>query len=57
VNGILFTGGDTELYLNNSSPGYTYNKFVDTASFIFMKALIQNREGKFFPVMGTCQGF
>lgn len=39
VNGILFTGGATELNVNVSSPGYTYNKFLDTAAFIFEKAL------------------
>jgi gamma-glutamyl hydrolase len=39
VNGVLFTGGATELNVNVSSPGYTYNKFMDTAAFIFEKAL------------------
>ena len=43
VNGILFTGGDSEMYLNVSSPGYKYNKLTDSASFILMKALIQNK--------------
>lgn len=35
INGVLFTGGDVDLYLNNTQPGFTFNKFTDTASFIF----------------------
>jgi gamma-glutamyl hydrolase len=39
VNGIFFTGGGTELNITIPSPGYNYNKFIDTAAFIFEKAI------------------
>ncbi|CAD8152642.1 unnamed protein product [Paramecium octaurelia] len=57
INGVLFTGGDVDLYLNNTQPGFTFNKFTDTASFIFQKVIQFNKAGKFYPLLGICQGF
>ncbi|CAD8181939.1 unnamed protein product [Paramecium octaurelia] len=57
INGVLFTGGDADLYLNNTQPGFTFNKFTDTASFIFQKVIQFNKAGKFYPLLGICQGF
>jgi hypothetical protein len=39
INGVLLTGGDTDIYLNFSSPGYKYNKFTKTVSYIVKKAI------------------
>ncbi|CAD8126009.1 unnamed protein product [Paramecium sonneborni] len=57
INGVLFTGGDVDLYLNNTQPGFTFNKFTDTASFIFQKVIQFNKAGQFYPLLGICQGF
>jgi gamma-glutamyl hydrolase len=54
VNGVLFTGGDVDLYLNNTSPGYTFNKFTDTAAFILNKVILYNKAGHYYPLFGTC---
>jgi gamma-glutamyl hydrolase len=51
LSGILFTGGDSELYLDKA---FTYNKLTDTASFIMYKIIMQNKAGNTYPLMGTC---
>lgn len=52
LNGILFTGGDTLIYLNETSPGFSFNKFTDTVSFIIEKAIQVNKAGKIYPLFG-----
>lgn len=52
VNGILLTGGDTLLYLNETQPGFEYNKFTDTVSYLLQKALQSNKQGNVFPILG-----
>ncbi|KAM3127512.1 hypothetical protein pb186bvf_020392 [Paramecium bursaria] len=57
INGVLLTGGDTLIYLNETQPGFNFNKFTDTVTFILNKAIQFNKEGNVFPIFGICQGF
>ena len=54
IDGLLFTGGDSDIYLNVSSPGYTYNKLTDAASYLVSRIMSINDAGHIFPIMGTC---
>jgi gamma-glutamyl hydrolase len=56
LDGILLPGGNTEIDLSKSSPGYTFNKFTDTAAYIFLQTIAHNKAGHILPIMGTCQG-
>ncbi|CAK8992344.1 Gamma-glutamyl hydrolase A (Conjugase A) (GH A) (Gamma-Glu-X carboxypeptidase A), partial [Durusdinium trenchii] len=49
LNGLLLPGGNAEL--SKGAPYY------DASAVLFEFALEQNRQGKFFPVWGTCLGF
>jgi len=49
INGILFTGGVLNLWFNTT--------YVETASYLYKKALQANKDGDYFPVWGTCMGF
>ena len=48
VNGLLFTGGGTDLFFNGT--------YLQTADYLFQKVLAANRGGDFFPLHGTCMG-
>jgi hypothetical protein len=50
VNGVLLTGGSLE----NLTWGSAY---MVTAARIYSRVLEKNRNGTFFPLHGTCQGF
>jgi hypothetical protein len=39
INGLLFTGGESGFNITENSPGYTYNKFTDAASYLILEAL------------------
>eukprot|EP01100_Stratorugosa_tubuloviscum_P014317 TRINITY_DN758_c3_g1_i1.p1 TRINITY_DN758_c3_g1~~TRINITY_DN758_c3_g1_i1.p1 ORF type:complete len:356 (-),score=109.74 TRINITY_DN758_c3_g1_i1:132-1199(-) len=49
LNGLLFTGGS--LPLHPSSPYY------QTASFFFNRSIEAYKNGDYWPIWGTCQGF
>jgi len=49
INGLLFTGGEINLFFNSS--------YVQTANTLYHMALKANQNGDYFPVWGTCLGF
>lgn len=40
------------IYLNETQPGFTYNKFTDTVAFLMFKAMRLNDAGTVFPILG-----
>jgi len=53
LNGVLFTGGDTNIYDKNGN----LNQFGKTMSAIVDYVFQVNRNGTYFPLWGTCLGF
>lgn len=51
INGILFTGGMIDLYVNGTIANWTLK-----AQFVFNEAKRLNDKGEYFPLWGTCQG-
>lgn len=54
LNGVLFTGGQTEIVLPNSNLLSPYGEAVQT---ILQHSQIEMDAGRFFPVWGTCLGY
>ncbi len=48
INGVLFPGGDADLF---------YSKYYKNAKSLYEKATKANSAGDFFPIWGTCLGF
>lgn len=38
LDGLVFTGGDTKIYVNDTQPGYNFNKYTDAANYLMTKA-------------------
>jgi len=49
VNGLFITGGNSPLVFTN--------QYVQTAQYLFNKAIAANDAGDFFPIWGSCLGF
>lgn len=54
MNGIFFTGGNLDLYEEESN---TPHQYTVTAMKIFAYSKKQNDQGNPFPIMGVCQGY
>lgn len=54
LNGLLFTGGDTELWDLETN---TYTNFSSVGRYLIKLAINANKKGDYFPIWGTCLGF
>jgi gamma-glutamyl hydrolase len=58
VNGILFTGGDADMWeFNSFKDDIVFTNFTQRTAFIVAYAIHLNDKGTHFPVYGICQGF
>lgn len=51
INGLIFTGGDIDLYVNGSMADYT-----KVVKFVVEETKRINDKGEIFPLWGICQG-
>jgi gamma-glutamyl hydrolase len=56
INGIVFTGGSVNLNITipNDGSSLQFNKYTETATYLFRKAIEANKKGDYFPIWGTC---
>lgn len=57
LNGILFTGGTADFWVNSSSTPVLSPDYGAKGCYLFNKVLKSNDDGNFFPLWGTCMGF
>jgi gamma-glutamyl hydrolase len=57
LNGILFTGGTANFWVNNSVTPVLSPDYAAKACYIFNKVIQINDQGQFYPLWGTCMGF
>jgi len=57
INGILFSGGDTELRIFEDGIAVEKTAFLEKSKIVYDAAIEMNKKGIYFPVWGTCLGF
>ncbi len=57
VNGILLPGGPQDLKDEKQPYYHRVKKYYETIRWLYRKVVKMNREGTYFPLWGTCQGF
>ena len=57
LNGILFTGGDANIWANNSVNPILSSDYGAKGCYLYNKVKQSNDNGKFFPLWATCLGF
>lgn len=58
INGILFTGGDANFWVNETDPVPTLSSdYGEKACYLYNKVKQTNDAGNYFPLWGTCLGF
>ena len=57
LNGLLFTGGSANFWVNSSSTPVLSPDYAAKACYLFNKVKQANDQGQFYPLWGTCLGF
>jgi gamma-glutamyl hydrolase len=57
VNGVLFTGGTADFWVNNNSKVPVLSEYASKGCYIYEKVKKFNDRYHFFPLWGTCLGF
>lgn len=57
LNGILFTGGSADFWVNSSSVPVLTPDYAAKGCYLYNKVKQANDQGSFYPLWGTCLGF
>ena len=57
LNGILFTGGDADFWVNNSATPILSPDYAAKGCYLYNLVKQANDRGQFFPLWATCLGF
>jgi gamma-glutamyl hydrolase len=57
LNGILFTGGSANFWINNSNPPVLSPDYAAKGCYLYNLVKQSNDQGKFYPLWATCLGF